>query len=177
MRAAAAIRWLGLPLLLLAGTLSAEGIGYVDLARVLDRAPQVAASRARLEAEFEQRNRELQEDELSLSALRDALDGGDPLLGVGGQDRADQLRRIETLERSLRRRRDALSRDLDQRRQTELNRIDSLIGEAIAELARERDLDLVLTDQIVYYSPRIDLTDAVVDRLIREGETTGGQLP
>jgi outer membrane protein len=176
-RAAAAIRWLGLPLLLLAGTLSAEGIAYVDLARVLDRAPQVAASRARLEAEFEQRNRELQEDELSLSALRDALDGGDPLLGAGGQDRADQLRRIETLERSLRRRRDALSRDLDQRRQTELNRIDSLIGEAIAELARERDLDLVLTDQIVYYSPRIDLTDAVVDRLIRDGETTGGQLP
>ncbi len=176
MKAAAAIRWLGL-LSLLAGTASAEGIGYVDLARVLDRAPQVAASRARLEAEFEQRNRELQEDELSLAALREELDGGDPLLGEGGQDQPSKLRRVETLERSLRRRRDALSRDLDQRRQTELNRIDNLIGEAITELARERDLDLVLTDQIVYYSPRVDLTDAVVERLIRQGEVAGAQQP
>jgi outer membrane protein len=176
MSALATIRCVGVFLALLAGTASAEGLGYVDLARVLDRAPQVAASRARLEAEFEKRNQALQEDELSLAALREQLGSSDPLLGDGGQDQAANLRRVETLERSLRRRREALSRDLDQRRQAELTRIDNLIGEAIAELARERDLDLVLTDQVVYYSPRIDLTDAVVDRLTRQGQA-GGSLP
>lgn len=165
---------LGGLLLLLAPAALAEGLGYVDLARVLDQAPQVADSRARLEAEFEQRNQSLQEDELSLVALREQLATDDPL--AGSADREVATRRVETLERSLRRRRETLSRDLDQRRQTELARIDNLIGEAITELARERDLDLVLTDQVVYYSPRIDLTDAVVERLSRQAERSGGSL-
>lgn len=163
---------LGGLLLLLAPTAFAEGLGYVDLARVLDRAPQVAASRARLETEFEQRNQALQEDEISLVALREQLAVDDPLASPA--DREAATRRVETLERSLRRRRETLSRDLDQRRQTELARIDNLIGEAITELARERDLDLVLTDQVVYYSPRIDLTDAVVERLSSRAERPGG---
>lgn len=155
-------------LALLAAPVRAEGIGYVDLARVLDQAPQVAASRARLESEFEQRNRELEEEEQSLLALRQQLQSETELLGAGGDSAT--ARRVETLERSLGRRREALGRDLDQRRQRELARIDNLIGEAITQLARERDLDLVLTDQVVYYSPRIDLTDAVVDRLKRDDE-------
>lgn len=169
------VKRLWLPMLGLLGLLAAlparaEGIGYVDLARVLDQAPQVAASRARLEAEFEQRNRELEEEELSLNALRQQLQSETELLGNGGDSAT--ARRVETLERSLRRRRESLGRDLDQRRQMELARIDNLIGEAISELARERDLDLVLTDQVVFYSPRIDLTDAVVERL-RSSEEAG----
>ncbi|MCB1633260.1 MAG: OmpH family outer membrane protein [Xanthomonadales bacterium] len=141
----------------------AEGVAYVDLARVLDQAPQVAASRQRLEDEFAERNRQLEEDELSLTALRQQLQSENELIGNAGDSAA--ARRIDTLERSLRRRRESLGRDLDQRRQMELARIDNLIGEAITQLARERDLDLVLTDQIVYHSPRIDLTDAVIERL------------
>lgn len=137
-------------------------VAYVDLNRVLDQAPQVSTARAGLEAEFRERNRQLEEDQLSLDALRQQL-ADEAILSPAPN--TDLERRIASLERGLKRKREALSRELDARRQTELARIDAMIGEVISELARERHIDLVLTDQVVYYSPRVDLTDAVIATL------------
>ncbi len=159
-------RWLSLValvwLLPLVAYAQAPSVAYVDLNRVLDQAPQVAAAKAALEAEFSERNRQLEEDQLSLEALRQEL--ADEAV-ISSAPNPDLQRRIDSMERGNKRKRDALSRELDSRRQAELARIDALIGAAIAELARERRLDLVLTDQVVYYSPRIDLTDAVIAKL------------
>jgi len=137
-------------------------VAYVDLNRVLAQAPQVATARAELEAEFRERNRALEQEQLSADALRAEMADEAVLSSVPN---ADLERRIESMERALKRKREALSRELDARRQTELAQIDALIGSAISELARDRKLDMVLTDQVVYHSPRVDLTDAVIDRL------------
>jgi len=163
-------RWrtaLGIVLVLLLGAVhpavaQTPTVAYVDLNRVLEQAPQVAAARAELEAEFRERNRQLEQEQASVDALR--LEVADEAL-LGTVPNAGLQRRIESMERALKRKRDGLSRELDGRRQTELVQIDSVIGAAISELARARKLDLVLTDQVVYHSPRVDLTDAVIERL------------
>ena len=146
----------------------APTVAYVDLNRVLDQAPQVAAAKAAMEVEFRDRNRQFEEDQLSLDALKQEM--SDEAI-ISTAPNPDLERRIASMERAIKRKRDALSRELDARRQSELARIDAMIGEAIGELARERKLDLVLTDQVVYYSPRIDLTDAVISRLRERSDT------
>ncbi len=162
-------RWrsvLGIVLVLLAIAYPAAAqtptVAYVDLNRVLAEAPQVATARAALEAEFRERNRQLEQEQLSVDALRQEL-ADEALLSAAPNE--DLQRRIDSMERSLKRKSDALSRELDGRRQTELAQIDAMIGAAISELARARKLDLVLTDQVVYHSPRVDLTDAVIESL------------
>jgi len=38
----------------------------------------------------------------------------------------------------------------------------------VVELAKELEIDLVVSEGLVYYSPRIDISDKVIERLKRE---------
>jgi outer membrane protein len=42
------------------------------------------------------------------------------------------------------------------------------VREVVVELAKELEIDLVISEGLVYFSPRIDISDQVVERLKRE---------
>jgi outer membrane protein len=137
-------------------------IGYVDMKRLLDNAPQVVAGRRMLEGEFSARDAALKADEQRLADLRRKQ----ATLAKTG---ADTLQReIDALDRSIKRNRDGLRTELKTRSDQELDRSWREINDAVVEFAREQGYDLIVPSPVVYASPRVDITDKILDRLRRE---------
>lgn len=144
-------------------------IGYVDMQRLLEEAPQPRAARARLEAEFAERDRLLRAEEARLSELRARQHREGPLLPA---EEAERLaREIAALERSLRRSRERLQSELIERADAEYQRFFRELTEAVIAYARSEGYDLVLPGPAVYAGPRVDLTDRILEKLRRESET------
>ncbi len=138
-------------------------IGYVDLKRLIDNAPQMIQSRARLEREFAPRDATLKVDETHLTSLKQRNDRDSAIMVKAD---ADALKReIDTLDRSIKRTRDDLRNELNTRAAAERDRIWQNINDTVIEYARAQGYDLIVPSPVVYASPRIDITDAVLERL------------
>ncbi|MGB2788209.1 MAG: OmpH family outer membrane protein [Dokdonella sp.] len=145
-------------------------IGYVDMKRLLDNAPQVVASRQKLEREFAPRDTALNAQSTRLAELRARYERESPTLAA---DAATAMRReIEALDRSIKRSRETLRNELKTRSDQELDRSWREINNAVVEFARENDMDLIVPSPVVYASPRIDVTDQVLERLRRAFEAS-----
>ncbi len=144
----------------------APRIGYVDMKRLLDNAPQVLAGRQKLEREFAPRDAALTADEMRLAALRSRHERDAATLG---RDEAESLKReIDALDRSIRRNRDNLRGELKTRSDQELDRSWREINNAVVAFAREQGIDLIVPSPVVYASARIDVTDQVLEQLKRQ---------
>jgi outer membrane protein len=163
-------RWLGWALALLCPLAAAQDgpsrVGYVDMQRLIDNAPQTLAARERLKQEFDRRDVELKQEEARLAALDQRVQRESATLP------ADQLtalqRQAEALRRSVERTRQRLREEFNKRVDQELNNTWPIINETVAEFAREQGYDLVVPSPVVYVSGRIDITDRVLERLKRD---------
>jgi outer membrane protein len=134
--------------------------------RLLDNAPQVVAGRQKLELEFAPRDSALTADEMRLVAMRSRYERDSATMG---RSEAEALRReIDALDRSIRRNRDNLRSELKTRSDQELDRSWREINDAVVEFAREQGIDLIVPSPVIYASPRIDVTDQVLERLKRK---------
>jgi outer membrane protein len=171
-----ASRILALLLIVLAfaGTASAQApapvrIGYVDMKRLLDNAPQVVAGRRTLEREFSARDAALKADEQRLADLRRKQ-------STLAKSEADALQReVDALDRSIKRNRDGMRSELKTRSDQELDRSWREINDAVVEFAREQGYDLIVPSPVVYASPRVDITDKILDRLRRDAAKAPAQ--
>ena len=152
-----------LPLLALAQAAPASKVGYVDYKRLLDNSPQMQESRSRLEREFATRDNALKADEKRLTDLKQRYDRDNAIMA---KPDADALKRdIDTLDRSVKRTREDLRTELNTRAQGERDRIWQQINDVVIEYARAQGFDLIVPSPVVYASSRIDITDAVLERL------------
>lgn len=139
-------------------------VGYVDMKRLLDNAPQVVGGRQKLEREFAARDTALKADEARASALR-ARQGHTGAAAPGN----DALQReIDALERSIKRNRDNLRAELKTRSDQELDKSWREISDAVVEFAREQNFDLIVPSPVIYASPKVDVTEQILDRLRRQ---------
>ena len=157
------------PALAFAGVASAQApaptrIGYVDMKRLLDNAPQVVAGRRKLEREFAARDTALKADEQRLAELHRKQ-------ATLAKDEADALQReIDALDRSIKRTRETMRAELKTRGDQELDKSWREINEAVVDFAREQGYDLIVPSPVVYASPRVDITDRILERLRRSGD-------
>ncbi len=87
------------------------------------------------------------------------------------QAQADALQReIDALDRSIKRSRDTLRAELKTRSDQELDRSWREINDAVVEFAREQGYDLIVPSPVVYASPKVDVTDRVLERLRRSAK-------
>lgn len=153
----------------LAGPLAAAParVGYVDMKRLLDHAPQVLLGRQQLEREFAARDRALKADEQRAGELR------------ARQSRAaatetDALKReLDALDRSIKRNREALRAELKARSDQELDKSWREINDAVVEFARDEGYDLIVPSPVIYASPEVDITERILDRLRRRAPRSG----
>ena len=144
---------------------TAAKIGYVDLKRVLDEAPQMIESRARLEREFSSRDGAIKAAEAKLTALKQRYERDSVIMS---KDDADALKReIDATERANKRMVDEARSDLATRQAAERDRNWQKMQDIIIEFARSQGYDLIEASPPLYVSPRIDITDAVLDHLKR----------
>jgi outer membrane protein len=163
----------GIRLLLLLAILFAAGmagaqdgarVAYVDMKRLIDNAPQLVEAQARLTREFQARNLRFESEKQRLAELeaRQAAATSD--------DAAAALRagEINALRRSVERTEQGMREQLSARLEEEIDLAFPRLSEAVADYAREQGYDLVVQSPVIYASGRIDITDAVLDRLRRD---------
>jgi outer membrane protein len=140
-----------------------QRIGYVDAVRVLESAPQADTARAAIEKEFSGRDRALIAAQKEVKALEDKLDKDGAIMSE--TERARLERDIISKRRDLKRDQDAFREDLNFRRNEEFGKIQKVIVDAIQVIAKDQKLDLVMGQGVVYFSPEVDLTDKVIEKL------------
>lgn len=139
-------------------------IGYVDMKRVLDNAPQVVASREQLEREFRPRNDDILDEEARLNTRQQQLldDGMDPA------ERIELEREVRNMQRTIERRKEDLRDELAFRRNEEIQRLEDELTVAVQSIAREQGYDLVIASPVVYANPTLDITELILSRLSDE---------
>jgi outer membrane protein len=160
----------------IAQTTAATKIGYVDMKRLLDNAPQVVAGREKLSKEFQPRDASLKADEKRLDELRERQQKEGATVATTDAD--TQKREIDALDRSIKRNREAMRNDLKSRSDQELDKSWREINDAVVAFAREQGYDIIVPSPVVYASARVDITDQVLDRLRKQfREKPAGATP
>ena len=162
-----------LPLLLMlfafvAGPAAAQSvrIGYVDMKRVLDNAPQVLAGREKLDLEFRPRNETIEFQERQVQAMEDRLALGD----LSEDARVRLERELREMQRNVNRQKEDLRDELSFRRTEEVQKLEDQINQAVQEIARDNGYDLILSSPVVYADPTLDITQLILDQLRLEYE-------
>ncbi|MEN1726833.1 MAG: OmpH family outer membrane protein [Pseudomonadota bacterium] len=137
-------------------------IGFVDMVRLFDNAPQLIAAREALDEEFRPRYDALNADEARLETLNARRLATSDL---NAETRQDLEREIRNLERSINRRREDLTQEIRFRTNAEKTAIEDTIQIAIRQVAEAGGFDLVLTGPVAFASERVDMTERVIEWL------------
>ncbi len=150
---------LGLALVCIGAVAQDQRIGYVDMKRLFEAAPQVVNAREALEREFSPRNDSLLADEARLERMEANLAEARDL---SDEERFENEREIRNLRRSIDRRREDLTEELRFRTNAEKKALEETIEVAVDQVAESGGFDLILTSPVAYASDRIDITDRIL---------------
>ena len=157
--------------LLLAPLFSAAAdyrIAVVDPTRVVEQSPHYEAAGAALQREVEERERLLREQQDQISALQGRLEREGALMSESEIQRLQND--IRSRNRKLKYARDEFQEDFALRQNELRTKLAVQVREVVVEVAKEQKIDLVLSEGLVYFSPRIDISDRVIERLKQEFE-------
>lgn len=139
-------------------------IGFVNVIKVIEKAPQAEKAKKNLEKEFLPRKKHLISQVKEIKKLEEKFNRDASIMGES--ERRKLERDIISKKREAEVSRQEFNEDLNIRRNEELNKLRKRIKEAINVLAKDKKFDLLLTDGVVYSSKRVDVTSQVQKRLI-----------
>ena len=148
-------------------------VGFVNIASIMEKAPQAEAARKALEQEFSTRDANLTADRDAILELENKLVTDGEVMSES--KRADLERKILKRKREFNRAKDELKEDFNLRRNEELGQLQRQVYEVIVELAKSEKYDLMVTERVLYASDRIDITDKVLTRLKKSFKRGGGR--
>ena len=160
---------LGLGLVLLVGTLVASPawaelkIGVVDYGRLVEESPQAKVALEAIRTEFTPRQRDLQNQQASLKTKEDRLqkDGAT----MSQDQRTNSEKDLRDSYRELQRKQSEVQDDFNARRNEEMSRLQKILIEQVRIYAKAQNFDLVIADGVIYTTPTIDITPAILAQL------------
>lgn len=160
------IGWLPALALLMATTAHAQTsdlkIGVINVARLLEQAPQAQAVMNALQDEFAPRQRDLVTLQRNLQQKQETLQRDAAVMGEA--ERLTMERELRDGQRDLQRTQNEYVEDLNIRRNEELGRLQRALLQEVQAYARSAEYDLVVAD-VLYYSTAIDITEEVLQAL------------
>lgn len=138
-------------------------IGYVQVDKLLQEAPQTAESGKKLEKEFSPRSQELERLQKQIRDLETALDKD--RLTATDADRRNRERDASNLKLEFQRKQRELREDINLRKNEELAVLQDRINKAVTSVAEAENFDLVVYGGVAYASKKIDITDKVLKLL------------
>jgi outer membrane protein len=155
-----------LPLLLmLSGALHAEEyrIAFVNATKVFEESPQYQKARDRLQTEFSRREKELLSEQKQLKQLEEKLRRDGSTMSESEVKRLE--RDILSRSRKLKNAQTEFREDLNLRQNEEFKKLRQQVREVIQEVGKEEKIDLIVSDGVVYFSKKIDISDLVLKKL------------
>ena len=163
------IKTISLALLALAATSLPAGaaqaqakIGVVNIARLLQEAPQAQAASAALESEFAARRRDLENQQKDLKAREDKLAKDGAVMAEAERRNAEKT--LRDGQRELARKQNEFLEDLNVRRNEALGQLQRSVLQEVQAYAKSAGLDVVVADAL-YASPSVDITSQVLSAL------------
>ncbi|MFO8024953.1 OmpH family outer membrane protein [Thiohalophilus sp.] len=147
-------------------------IGFVNISLVLKNAPQADAARKKLENEFAPRDEKIVAMQKKLKQLEEELARDADIMS--DEVRKKKERQIVLEKREIERTREEFNEDLNIRRNDELNRLQKLVYDTIVTLAKDKDYDLVVGDNVIYAAESVDLSQQVLERLDSQYKPNSG---
>jgi outer membrane protein len=138
-------------------------IGYVNIPEVLEKAPQAEKAKKRLEQEFSPRDKQLVAQQKEIQVMDEKITKDAAVIGASEGDRLEK--EILNKKRDAKRAQKEFSDDFNARRNEELGKLQRRIVEAIREIAKAQNYDLLLTDGVIYASDKMDATSQVQQKL------------
>ncbi len=138
-------------------------IGFVNIPAVLEKAPQAEKAKKRLEQEFSPRDKQLVAQQKEIQSMDERMTKDAAVMGESA--RLNLEKDILNKKRDAKRAQQEFSEDFNVRRNEELGKLQRRIVEAIREIAKAQNFDLLLTDGVIYASDKIDVTNQVQQKL------------
>jgi len=138
-------------------------IGFVDLAKLSESAPQIKAAQSKIDAEFSSREQELINLQRKLGKQEEKLTKDGAVMS--DSERSSLERDILSKRRDLKRSQDEFRDDLNIRKNEMLRQVNIEIGEIIENFARSENYDLIMAQGVMFASERVDITDLILKKL------------
>ena len=138
-------------------------IGFVDLAKLSERAPQIKAAQGKIDAEFSSREQELINTQRKLGKLEQQLSKDGAVMSDA--ERSKLERQILSQRRDLKRSQDEFRDDLNIRKNEMLRQVNIEIGEIIENFAKSEKFDIILAQGVMFASEQVDITDRILNKL------------
>jgi len=137
----------------------------MDTSRVLKDAPQSELARKKLKEEFNPRDEKIVMMQKKLKQLSDKQEGDAKTRKRSKSQRIKLERKIVSLKRDIKRAKEEFNEDFNLRRNEELAKLHKLINQTTVGIAKKLKYDIILSDNVLYNSKRVDITDMVIKEL------------
>ncbi|HEX5421348.1 MAG TPA: OmpH family outer membrane protein [Gammaproteobacteria bacterium] len=137
-------------------------IGVVNVATLLQQAPQAQKTADALQTEFAPRQRKLLNMQQDLQKKQDQYKRDAAVMGA--EEKANLEREIRDGQRDFQRAYDELQQDVNDRKNEELSKLQKSLLQEVQSYARAKGYDLVVSD-VLYYSDAVDITKEVLEAM------------
>jgi len=138
-------------------------VGFVQVDKILQEAPQTIESNKKLEKEFSSRTDKLKADVKSLKERESSF--SKDALTMKESERDSKEKSLSQLRVDVQRKERELREDINIRRNEELGGLQEQINKAVTSVAKAESFDLVLYNGVAYASEKIDITDKILKSL------------
>jgi outer membrane protein len=138
-------------------------IGVVEIAKVLEKAPQAEKAKKRLEQEFKPRDNQLVSQQKEIQTMQEKFKKDASTMSESQRNRMETD--IQNKMRDAKRSQQEFSEDFNARRNDELGKLQKRIVESIRAIAKDQEFDLILTDGVIYSNPQMDITSQLQQKL------------
>lgn len=148
-------------------------IGVVDYGKLMEESPQAKTVVDAIRTEFTPRQRDLQNQQQALKAKEDKLQKDGATMSEDQRQRADKD--LRDGYRDLQRKQQEVQDDFNARRNEEMSRLQRALIEEVRTYAKAQNFDLVIADGVIYTTPTLDITPAILTALQSHATTLGGK--
>jgi len=157
---------------LLLGSLPAYAqlkVGFVNVPRLMQEAPQAQAARERIQSRFQPREKQLQSEHDALQKMQQKYQRNSDVMSQSERD--DLQSKIQDKQHDLQLKQQQFQDDLQSTRSKELRKLNGTIKAVVDRIAKQGHYDLILVDGVAYVSNKVDLTERVLAELKKESKS------
>ena len=144
-------------------------VGYFDLQWVMNNSPQARQAVKRLEAEFEDRKKKLEDLEKQIKSDQEKFERDQQIMSDAEKDK--KRRELRNRKREWQLSIQEYQEDLSLRQNQETATLQKLVRQAVLEVAKKDSYDLII-DQgaVLFASEKVDITKKVIQRLSEQAK-------
>ena len=135
----------------------------VDYGKLMEESPQAKAVSESLRNEFTPRQRDLQAQQAAVKSKEDHLQKDAATMTQEQRTRADK--ELRDGAREFARKQSELQDDFNARKNEEMSRLQRTLIEEVRVYAKAQGFDLVIADGVIYSTPTLDITPAILTAL------------